>query len=202
MTQQKNSYRTFEVAGHTVIVDDFIYRKLFKDPDILPRRKYTFIQGFYFTDGCPRMVLKSGEKKSIMLSRYIMRAGKGEFVDHRNRNPFDNRRSNLRIATARENMLNRKIRNSTGLIGVSAFKNKGKSCVSANFSMKGGKNLAFYCKDTPFNRILAALARDKFVLAAGDEEFAPLNFPCWQYEPFRSILMAEDLGKYKEKKRS
>jgi hypothetical protein len=180
-------------------VDDFIYRRLFKDPDILPHRKYTFFQGFYFTDGCPRIVLKEGEKKSIILSRYIMKAGKGELVDHINRDPWDNRRSNLRIVTARQNMLNRKVKNSTGLVGVSACKHKGRFYVSAHFTTKEGKNLGFYCQDTPFNRILAALAHDKFVLQAGDEEYAPLNFPCWQFEPLRSILMNEDLGKYKEK---
>jgi hypothetical protein len=47
---------------------------------------------------------------------------------------------------------------------------------------------------------LTALAHDKFVLQEGEEEYAPLNFPCWKFEPFRSILLNEDLGKYKEKK--
>jgi hypothetical protein len=201
-TEPKEICRTFEIGGQTVIVDDFIYRRLFKDPDILPKRKYTFIQGFSFSSGSPRIVLKAGEKKSLMLSRYIMHAGKGELVDHQNRNPLDNRRSNLRIATARENMLNRKVRNSTGLIGVSSYKHRGRFCVSANFGTREGKNLNFYCKDTPFNRILAALARDKFVLQEGDEDFAPLNFPCWQYEPFRSILLNEDLRKYKERQKA
>lgn len=79
---------------------------------------------------------------------------------------------------------------------------RGYHYVKASFviSRKKKKVLAFYCPDTPFNRILAALAHDKFVLQEGDEEYAPLNFPCWQYEPLRSILLAEDLSKYKEKK--
>jgi hypothetical protein len=46
---------------------------------------------------------------------------------------------------------------------------------------------------------LTALARDKFVLQEGEEEYAPLNFPCWKFEPLRSILMNEDLNKYKER---
>jgi len=196
-----NSYRTFEIADRTVIVDDFIYRKLFKDPDILPRRKYTFIRSIRITDGYLRIVLKS-DCKVITLARYIMHVGKGEVVDHRNRNRLDNRRSNLRIATHRQNILNRKIKNNTGLTGVSAYMDRGYHYVKASFviSRKKKKVLAFYCPDTPFNRILAALAHDKFVLQEGDEEYAPLNFPCWQYEPLRSILLAEDLSKYKEKK--
>jgi hypothetical protein len=197
--EQKNDSRTFEIHGQTIIIDDFIYRRLFKDPDIPPRRKYTFIKGFYLTNSCPRMVLKAKTNKSIALSRYIMHAGKGELVDHINRNPLDNRRCNLRIVNARQNMLNRKVKNSSGFIGVSAYINKGKFYVSSIFKPKEGKRLTFCCKDTPFNRVLTALAHDKFVLQEGDEEYAPLNFPCWKYEPFKSILLAEDLGKYKER---
>jgi hypothetical protein len=197
-TQPKEICRTFEIAGHTVIIDDFIYRRLFKDPDILPRRKYTFIQGIQFSGGCPQIILKT-DAKTIRLPRYIMHAGKDELVDHRDGNPLNNRRSNLRIATPRQNMLNRKLKNNTGLIGVSVSNIKGKFYLSARFKTKEGEKLNFYCQDTPFNRILAALARDKFVLQEGEEEFAPLNFPCWQYEPLRSILLAEDLKKFKEK---
>jgi len=51
--------------------------------------------------------------------------------------------------------------------------------------------------DSPANRVTAAFARDRFVLQAGEEDYAPLNFPCWKFEPFRSILMNEDLRKYK-----
>ena len=60
-----------------------------------------------------------------------------------------------------------------------------------------GKEVVFQLPDSPANRIVAAFARDRFVLQACDEEYAPLNFPCWQYEPFRSILLNEDLRKYK-----
>jgi hypothetical protein len=58
-------------------------------------------------------------------------------------------------------------------------------------------SIFFQLPDSPANRIVAAFARDKFVLQAGDQEYAPLNFPCWQFEPFRSILLNEDLRKYK-----
>ena len=63
-----------------------------------------------------------------------------------------------------------------------------------------GKELCFQLPDSPQNRVIAALARDKFVLQAGDEDYAPLNFPCWKFEPFRSILLQEDLKKYKTKR--
>jgi hypothetical protein len=194
--RQKQRYRTFEIRGQTIIIDDFTYRRLFKDPDIPPRRKYTFIQGFHFSGGYPSMVLKND--KSISLSRYIMHAVRGDFVDHKNRNRLDNRRSNLRTVTARQNNLNRLIKNNTGLIGVSKDRYRKHFCVRTDFKTKQGHRLGFHCPDTPFNRILTALARDKFVLQEGEEEYAPLNFPCWKYEPLRRILLKEDLNKYKQ----
>jgi hypothetical protein len=196
--QRIENYRTFELCGRTIMIDDFIYCRIFKDPEIKPKRKYTFMKSFYLANGCPRMVLKEGKNKTILLSRYIMHACRGEIVDHKNRNPLDNRRCNLRIVNSRQNMLNRKIKNNTGLIGVTAHLNDGKFYLRANFRANKTKRLRFNCPDTPFNRILAALAHDKFVLQAGEEEYAPLNFPRWQFEPFRSFLLKEDLGKYKE----
>ncbi len=193
------NYRTFELCGRTIMIDDFIYRRIFKDPDIKPKRKYTFIKSFYLANGCPHMVLKEGKNKTILLSRYIMRAGKGEIVDHIERNPLDNRRCKLRIVNSRQNMLNRKLKNKTGLIGVTVYMNDGNFYLRANFRANKTKRLRFNCPDTPFNRILAAFAHDKFVLQCGEEEYAPLNFPCWQYEPLRSILLNEDLSKLKEK---
>jgi hypothetical protein len=199
IAEQKENYRTFEVNGQLVKVDDFIYRRLFRDPDITPHRKYTFLRGIILLSNRLCLILKTAPYNAIPISRYIMRAGKGEIVDHINREPLDNRRCNLRIVTGRQNMLNRKVKNNTGLIGVSISNDKGKFFVHTSFRTKEGKRLTFYCKDTPFNRILTAFAHDKFVLQAGEEEYAPLNFPCFKYEPFKSILLAEDLGKYKER---
>ncbi len=199
--KQPGNYRTFEISGRTVIVDDFIYRRLFKDPDIPPaKRKYTFIQNIHLCVGYPRIVLRN--YKAITLSRYIMHATRGDFVDHINRNPLDNRRCKLRVVNARQNMLNRKIKNNTGLIGVSCGVSDGRTYLSTAFiiNKRKGKKLTFSCPDTPFNRILSALARDKFVLQQGEEEYAPLNFPEWQFKPLRNILLKEDLSKYKEKR--
>jgi hypothetical protein len=91
------------------------------------------------------------------------------------------------------------MKNNTGLIGVSVYIDRGRFYANTTFSTKEGKKLYFHCPDTPFNRILTALARDKFVLQEGEEEYAPLNFPCWKYEPLRRILMKEDLSKFKER---
>lgn len=62
--------------------------------------------------------------KSIYLHRLIMNPPKGLYVDHINRNPLDNRRKNLRIATQSQNMANQGIakHNSSGYKGVSFHK--------------------------------------------------------------------------------
>jgi hypothetical protein len=133
-------------------------------------------------------------RKTTALARIIMKAKKGQVVDHKNREPLDNCRSNLRIATHRQNMLNRILKSSTGFIGVSINKNKikGKKVYCATYyTGKGRRN--FYSPFTPGGLILAAMARDKFIIENGDEEYAPLNFTIFREEPFKRVLLESDL---------
>ena len=189
---QKGIYRTFEVEGRTVIIDDFIYRRLFKDPDIKPHRKYTFLSSIKLSNGYPRIVLKTNE--SFTLSRYIMHAGRGDLVDHINRNRLDNRRCNLRIVNTRQNALNVIVKNNTGYIGVGIYTRKGglKYC-TAKFRRGDGKRLSFVVRDSRINRIYCALVRDKFVIESGDEEYAILNFPILKEEPYKGIILKTEL---------
>ena len=126
-----------------------------------------------------------------------MRAGKNELVDHRNRNPLDNRRSNLRIVSPRQNSLNRTTKSSTGYIGVSITTLRGKKRLSATFK-PAGKRLKFSLYDTPSNRIICALVHDKFVIQSGDDEYAPLNYPILRDEPLRSELIKMDTSEFRE----
>lgn len=48
--------------------------------------------------------------KTIYMHRFILSAPKGTMIDHRNGNPLDNRKSNLRFCTKSENSLNSKQR--------------------------------------------------------------------------------------------
>ena len=196
LQKRKIDYLTFRIQGRIIKVDPDIYYKIFnvhRDP---PNRKYNgnITSVRISSDGYPVVVFG---KRPVLLSHFVTNAQKGQIVDHKNRNPLDNRRSQLRIVTKRQNNLNKKCINGTGFFGV-CIKHQGKrNYCSAKFMPADGKELWFQLPDSPANRIIAAFARDRFVLQAGDEEYAPLNFPCWRNEPFRSILLNEDLRKYK-----
>lgn len=59
----------------------------------------------------------------VSLHRAIMGIPKGKVIDHINRNPLDNRKSNLKICTIQENLRNQKRPNNrTGTTGVSITK--------------------------------------------------------------------------------
>lgn len=70
---------------------------------------------------------EKGKNKNVFLHHLILPAKKGFDVDHVDRNPFNNKRSNLRYVTHAQNMMNmKKMRtNTSGFRGVSMDKRDG-----------------------------------------------------------------------------
>jgi hypothetical protein len=201
-TKPKRDYLMFKIRGRLVKVDPDIFYKIINTRHFVPDKKYNGDIDSMSIDSKGYVMVICGQKppqKHIQLARFVMNAKKGEIVDHINRDPLDNRRKNLRIVTKRQNCLNKKCKNGTGFIGVCVKNRKRRKYCQAKLQLSGGKQLSFLLPDSPNNRIIAAFARDKFVLQMGEEDYAPLNFPCFKYEPFRSYLLQEDLRSWAEK---
>ena len=66
-------------------------------------------------------------KKTLYMHRLVMDAKKGQEVDHINRDPSDNRRSNLRFATRSQQNMNK-----NGVRGIDRFKNKWRARIKIN----------------------------------------------------------------------
>lgn len=60
------------------------------------------------------------KRVEVLLHRFLLKAKKGQEIDHVNRNPLDNRKENLRFCTRSENNHNRGMNknNSSGYKGV------------------------------------------------------------------------------------
>src|SRR3990167_818248 len=67
-----------------------------------------------------RSIIKDGKHTTEQLHRVIMKAQKGQEIDHIDRNSLNNCRNNLRFVSHAENMANRKLQknNSSGYAGV------------------------------------------------------------------------------------
>ncbi len=183
MDKGKSTYLIRKVAGRDVKLDaeDFYNPEILNSTLILSKAGQVFVRN-------------KKTRKTIALARVVLKAKKGKIVDHINRDPLDNRRSNLRIVNHRQNMLNRILKNSTGFIGVSIRRGKIKNkpiycaiCTTEN------RRLCFYSPFTLNGLIVAAMARDKFIIENGDEEYSPLNFTIFRKEPFKTFLLESDL---------
>jgi hypothetical protein len=200
-TKCKIDYLMFKIRGRVVKVDPDIFYKIRSGQHEVPDKKYNGdIAGMRISEGYPVIIFgQKPPRRLIHLSRFVMNAKEGEIVDHRNRDRLDNQRKNLRIVNKRQNCLNKKCTNSSGYFGVCINNRKGRKYCQAKYQLSSGKELSFQLPDSPHNRVIVALARDRFVLQAGEEDYAPLNFPCFKYEPFKSFLLQENLRKYRGK---
>ena len=82
-----------------------------------------YVDGYRFCLNDKGYVMYSGAKDGLngkKLHRIIMGDPEGQFIDHINRDPLDNRRDNLRIVSIQENSMNQTMRktNKSGVPGV------------------------------------------------------------------------------------
>ena len=107
---------------------------------------------------------------SVMLHRFVMKAKKGQIVDHINGNTLDNRLENLRIVTCTQNHYNhiKKPASNTGFWGVTVEKNK-------YFRVRISPAISSFHGYTR-TALIAALFRDDYVRKVTAIKNA-LNFP-------------------------
>ncbi len=128
---------------------------------------------------------KIGPYKTVRMSlhREIMKPRKGKLIDHRDNNPFNNLKSNLREATRAQNAQNRpkaKIKASSKYRGVSWNKSDNRWLVRISWQKKGRrvrKIIGLFRKE---NEIEAARAFDMAALKY-HKDFANTNFPREDY---------------------
>jgi hypothetical protein len=113
--QTPDSYTKIHISN--VIIDKKNYTKL----NMYKWRVSTAYPG---TDSERKSVYAYINGKQVYMHRFILNAPKGLDVDHINRNPLDNRKCNLRIATRRQNNFNRRATPISGYAGVYFKKNK------------------------------------------------------------------------------
>lgn len=109
-----------DIKGYKVVVDD-------EDADRV--RAYSWwLSSAPEIDGHVICFSAKIGKKIMKLHRFIMGDPKGLLVDHEDGDRLNNRKSNLRVCTVRENNMNRKMTklNRSGYRGVSYSKSRGK----------------------------------------------------------------------------
>jgi hypothetical protein len=146
-------------------------------------------------DYAARSVRVAGRNRVIQMHRVIMERilGRplltGEEVDHINGDPFDNRRSNLRLADDRQQTTNSKkrTRNNKGDQPSSKYKGVSWSCEKGKWKAQKWFNGQCVYSEYFDDEIEAAFAYDSASIEY-DGDFARLNFP-WGIVPATTVQL-------------
>lgn len=148
--------------GKVAIVDDDDFEELNKF------KWYANANGFK-----GRVYAVRSSKKRIRMHRQIMGFPERMDIDHINGNTLDNRKSNLRIATRSQNLMNSGVgaRNTSGYKGVSPSGRPSAPFLAQVVVMQKAKNLGRFRSAEEAARAYDKAAKELF------GEFARLNFP-------------------------
>lgn len=91
--------------GYFAKVDDEDYEELARYRWFVSRDKDRKVE---YLRVCRNQSLGYGKRTTKVMSRILMKATKGMFVDHINGDPLDNQKSNLRVCSVGENCQNRR----------------------------------------------------------------------------------------------
>ncbi len=144
-----------------------------EDFEQLNQHKWLCTHAGYALRAAPNKSGKGPKQVKIPMHRLLCLVPDGMFVDHINRNPLDNRKANLRPATHRQNVWNRKLTRKTKktrYTGVHWDNRREKWQVLVRID---GRNRGF---GSYADEVEAARAYDR-VAKQHRGEFAVLNFP-------------------------
>jgi hypothetical protein len=113
---------------------------------------------------------REGKRTTIQLHRLIMKAEKGQQIDHINGNTLDNRKENLRFCDYSQNQQNKKqTRGTSKYKGVSLFKETGKWKASIGVDRKN-YHIGYFDSEEEAAKAYDKKTKELF------KEFASLNF--------------------------
>lgn len=129
-----NNVKLFDTYGVLYIgMAEFLFD--IEDLHIIQSRTSWYVdKGGYLTSS----YYYAGIRRIVRFHRIVMHAAPDEYVDHKNRKRYDNRKNNLRCCSYAENNRNRGLRstNRSGIIGVSFDKRRNKWAASITFNNK------------------------------------------------------------------
>ena len=113
----------------------------------------------------------SNGRKNILMHRLLLDAPKGVQVDHRNGDGLDNRRSNLRLASASQNQMNRHVSAGRSRFKGVTWDGRGERWVVRTQMDGEARHVGYFADELEAARAYDLAALDRF------GEFAQLNFP-------------------------
>lgn len=97
------TYNIYDLSGEYGIGEVADGRKFYFDLE-----DYEKISKYNWSITGNNYLINTKEDKAILMHRYILNAPENKLVDHINHNTLDNRKSNLRLCTSRQNNINKK----------------------------------------------------------------------------------------------